>query len=173
MQLAALAPWLYIGLARAGSVGRKHPAHNIRGTRERTGVLTQFSWPIRVYYEDTDAGGVVYHANYLRFLERTRTEWLRSLGFEQDRMRSEHGLVFVVHDMAIRFRSPARFNDLLTVTCDVLRARGASMEFRQQIHAREQTGLLCDADLTVACIDEQFRPRPIPRAIRAEMQHAR
>ncbi len=135
--------------------------------------MTHFSWPIRVYYEDTDAGGVVYHANYLKFFERARTEWLRALGFEQDRLKREHGLIFVVHDMAISFRAPARFDQQLAVTCEVLRARGASMEFRQQIHTADHAGLLCEAELTVACIDEQFKPRPVPRAIRAEMQHAR
>lgn len=136
--------------------------------------VTKFRWPVRVYYEDTDAGGVVYHANYLKFFERARTEWLRALGFEQDQLRDEHGLVFVVHDMALRFHQPARFNDQLVVTCDVERARGASMMFHQEILAADQEKRLCDADLTVACIDSrEFRPRPIPKPIRAEMQHAR
>ncbi|SEO96743.1 acyl-CoA thioester hydrolase [Aquisalimonas asiatica] len=136
--------------------------------------VTKFRWPIRVYYEDTDAGGVVYHANYLKFFERARTEWLRALGFEQDRLRDEHGLVFVVHDMNLRFHQPARFNDQLVVTCDVRQARGASMTFHQEILAADQDTRLCDAGLTVACIDNRaFRPRPIPKMIRAEMQHAR
>ena len=136
--------------------------------------MAEFSWPVRVYYEDTDAGGVVYHANYLRFFERARTEWLRALGFEQDWLRDEHGLVFVVHSMAIRFHQPARFNDYLSVTCEVLRARGASMVFRQRISRSDDSTPLCEADLTVACIDSDgFTPRPIPKTMRAEMQHAR
>ena len=168
-------PLLQLGFTLGSHTTQPQSPHGtaFRGRRRRTGALTQFSWPIRVYYEDTDAGGVVYHANYLKFFERARTEWLRALGFEQDQLKSEHGLLFVVHDLTLRFHAPARFNDQLTVTCDVLRARGASMDFRQQVHAPEHAGLLCEAKLTVACIDEQFKPRPVPRAIRAEMQHAR
>ncbi|MDN3517077.1 tol-pal system-associated acyl-CoA thioesterase [Aquisalimonas lutea] len=134
---------------------------------------TGFSWPVRVYYEDTDAGGVVYHANYLRFFERARTEWLRALGVNQDRLRREHGLVFVVHDMKVRFHRPARFDDLLQVTCEVVTARRASAGFRQRILADGRAPPLCEAELTVACIDERFAPRPIPETIRAEMQHGR
>src|SRR5579859_3894169 len=76
----------------------------------------EFHWAVRVYYEDTDLGGVVYHANYLRFMERARTEWLRSLGLEQDVLRNHHSVQFVVVDAAVRFRQPARFNEELTVT---------------------------------------------------------
>jgi len=136
--------------------------------------LTEFNWPVRVYYEDTDAGGIVYHANYLRFFERSRTEWLRNLGFNQDWLRRERGLLFVVHDMTVRFHQPARFDDRLSVTCAMTQARGASMRFQQTILEADRQSLLCDAALTLACIDsQQFRPRPIPKTIRAEMQHAR
>jgi acyl-CoA thioester hydrolase len=74
-----------------------------------------FHWPVRVYYEDTDAAGVVYYANYLKFFERARTEWLRARGFEQDRMRVDHGVVFVVSKLQVEYQRPAKFNDALRV----------------------------------------------------------
>ena len=76
-----------------------------------------FVWPVRVYWEDTDAGGVVYYANYLKFLERARSEWLRSRGWEQDRLREEQGVVFVVRRAEIDYLAPARYNDQLDVRC--------------------------------------------------------
>ena len=82
-------------------------------------VLSEFCWPVRVYYEDTDSGGVVYYANYLKFMERARTEYLRSLGFEQDQLRREQGILFTVHSLQVDFRLPARFNDLLEVSTHV------------------------------------------------------
>ncbi|MDH3769271.1 MAG: YbgC/FadM family acyl-CoA thioesterase, partial [Gammaproteobacteria bacterium] len=85
-----------------------------------------FSWPTRVYYEDTDAGGVVYYANYLRFMERARTEWLRAVGVEHDQLRAEHGIIFVVVSAEIQFQSPAKFNDALEVSVSVTQVKNAS-----------------------------------------------
>src|SRR5215469_10511309 len=85
-------------------------------SRPGAGPDARFTWKVRVYYEDTDLGGVVYHANYLRFMERARTEWLRSLGFEQDNLRDHHGVLFVVVEAEVAFRRPARFNDELAVS---------------------------------------------------------
>ena len=123
--------------------------------------MNEFTWPVRVYYEDTDSGGVVYHSNYLNFMERARTEWLRSLGFEQDDLVTDYGCIFAVHSMQLNFRRPAKFNDLLSVHCSLVTLSGASFEFKQKI-ARENE-LLCEAKVKIACLDaERFRPKPIP-----------
>ncbi|MFO7858645.1 MAG: tol-pal system-associated acyl-CoA thioesterase [Ectothiorhodospiraceae bacterium] len=132
-----------------------------------------FSWPVRVYYEDTDAGGVVYHASYLRFCERARTEWLRAGGFDQHRLRHEHGLLFAVHALETTFHRPARLDDVLRVTCEVTSLRSASIVFRQRVLPEADMAALCTALVTVACINETFTPCAIPRALRSEMQHAR
>ena len=91
-----------------------------------------FRWRLRVYWEDTDAGGVVFYANHLKFFERARTEWLRSLGHEQEALRRDHGTLFVVSETALRYLRPARLDDLLDVTVEVLESRGASMRLAQQ-----------------------------------------
>ncbi|RZA10509.1 MAG: tol-pal system-associated acyl-CoA thioesterase, partial [Lysobacteraceae bacterium] len=91
-----------------------------------------FRWPVRVYWEDTDAGGVVYHAQYLAFMERARSEWLRSRGIHQDRMRADEDLVFVVRAMEIDFRAPARLDDQLEVSVRLLECRGASLVLAQK-----------------------------------------
>jgi acyl-CoA thioester hydrolase len=136
--------------------------------------VTAFVWPVRVYYEDTDSGGIVYHANYLRFFERARTEWLRSLGFEQDRMRAELGTLFVVHSLNIRYNKPAAFNDLLQIVTRISRHRGASLEFDQRVLPEGGNSTLCEATVMVACIDaERQVPRPIPKALIAEIANAR
>jgi len=123
---------------------------------------TRFFWPIRVYYEDTDAGGVVYYANYLRFYERARTERLRALGFEQDQIRDEFGLVFAVRSVQVEYLKPARFNDALQVTADMSDIRRASVMFEQAIvHA--DGNRLSEAQIRVVCLDAaSFRPAPIP-----------
>jgi acyl-CoA thioester hydrolase len=131
--------------------------------------MSEFSWPVRVYYEDTDSGGVVYHSNYLNFMERARTEWLRSIGIEQDQLRNEHNCIFAVHSMQLKFRKPARFNNLLTVTSRVSKVAGASLEFEQKVMCDDE--LLCDAVVKIACLDaEQFRPMSIPTFILTEIQ---
>jgi acyl-CoA thioester hydrolase len=130
--------------------------------------MHEFDWPVRVYYEDTDSGGVVYHSNYLNFMERARTEWLRALGFEQDDIRTQYQLLFAVHSMQINFRRPARFNDALLIKSQLLKASGASMQFDQKIYCDEE--LLCEASVRIACLDaESFRPKVIPNNILTEM----
>jgi acyl-CoA thioester hydrolase len=127
--------------------------------------VEEFLWPVRVYYEDTDGGGVVYHANYLKFMERARTEWLRSLGFEQTELRTRDGILFVVHDMQIQFRKPARFNDELVVTSRLLKVGRSLLQFEQVI----LHGDVCitEAVVDVVCIDaERFRPVSMPAAIK-------
>ncbi|HEX2668509.1 MAG TPA: tol-pal system-associated acyl-CoA thioesterase [Gammaproteobacteria bacterium] len=128
-----------------------------------------FTWKVRVYYEDTDLGGVVYHANYLRFMERARTEWLRSLGFEQDVLKHHHSVQFVVVDAQLSFRKPARFNEELEVSVRVGRSGRASLLFHQEIHGPGGAGL-CTGEIRVACIDsDTFKPRPLPREILREL----
>ncbi|MCG3202404.1 MAG: Acyl-CoA thioesterase YbgC [Gammaproteobacteria bacterium] len=131
------------------------------GRRAAAGAA-DFVWPVRVYYEDTDAGGVVYHANYLKFMERARTEWLRSLGWQQDRLLAEERVVFAVRHLAVDYLRPARFNDALNVRSRVGRLGSASIEFEQDI-VRADCDLLCRGVVVVACIDtDAFRPRAIP-----------
>ncbi len=123
--------------------------------------MAEFEWPIRVYYEDTDSGGVVYHSNYVNFMERARTEWLRDLGFEQDQLANEHQCLFAVHSMQINFRKPARFNDALAVKTILVKVSGASMHFEQKIFRGDE--LLSEATVKIACLDTtEFRPRSIP-----------
>ncbi len=128
--------------------------------------LSQFIWPVRVYYEDTDSGGVVYYANYLKFMERARTERLRALGFEQDRLRAEQGILFTVHSVQVDFHKPARFNDALEVSAAVSGRRRASLTFDQQVCRQGETSPLCSGKVRIACVDAgSFRPSPIPRIV--------
>lgn len=120
-----------------------------------------FSWPVRVYWEDTDAGGVVYYANYLKFLERARTEWLSSLGLEQDQMARDAGVVFVVRRVEADFLMPARFNDRLQVRSQLVELGRASLSMKQQVLRGED--LLLQAQVKVACVQHAgFRPARIP-----------
>ena len=122
-----------------------------------------FTWPVRIYWEDTDAGGVVYHARYLHFLERARTEWLRARGHGQQRLREEDGIVFVVHRMELDFNAPARLDDLLVASVDVVESRSASFTVRQTLRREGEEKILLDARVRIACLDAaRFRPRPIP-----------
>lgn len=131
-----------------------------------------FSWPVRVYFEDTDSGGVVYYANYLRFMERARTEWLRSRGCEQDVLLQQSRLAFVVRAIALDYHRPARFNDLLEVRTRVIEARRASLRFGQQIvYAGATEQLLCAGTIKVACVETiTWRPQAIPASLLTEMQ---
>ncbi|MFQ5642485.1 MAG: tol-pal system-associated acyl-CoA thioesterase [Thiogranum sp.] len=132
--------------------------------------MSQFCWPVRVYYEDTDSGGVVYYANYLRFMERARTERLRQLGFEQDRLREEQGILFAVHSVRVDFKRPARFNDTLEVSADISEQRRASLTFFQQVHRCGDAQPLCSGHVRIACVDSaSFKPVPIPEFIRSEL----
>ena len=92
-----------------------------------------FVWPVRVYWEDTDAGGIVYYANYLKFMERARTEWLRAIGVDQVKLKDEHGLMFVVVDVEAHYRKPARYDDQLQVTCKVSETSRASLTLDQEV----------------------------------------
>ncbi len=123
-----------------------------------------FRHTLRVYWEDTDAGGVVFYANYLKFFERARTEWLRHLGVGQQALRDATGAIFVVTDTRLRYRAPARLDDMLDVTV-ALRQRGAaSMTIAQQ--AWRGTTLLVEGEIRIGCVDEAtFRPRRIPNQV--------
>lgn len=114
-------------------------------------LAQEFTWPIRVYYEDTDAAGIVYHANYLRYMERARTEWLRAIGFEQDALREEYGIVFVITRSDVRYQRAARFNDQLEVVSRIERLRHVSIEFRQRINDATGT-LVCEGHNSIACV---------------------
>ena len=124
-----------------------------------------FSWPIRVYWEDTDGGGVVYHANYLRFLERARTEWLRSMGIGQEALRRDHDVVFAVRSVQMDFLAPARLDDELVATVELSVVRGASLGFRQAVQRADGTQLV-RANVRAACLTAStFRPRPLPAGL--------
>ncbi|MBF0255228.1 MAG: tol-pal system-associated acyl-CoA thioesterase [Gammaproteobacteria bacterium] len=124
----------------------------------------EFLWSVRVYYEDTDAGGVVYHSNYLNFMERARTEWLRALGFEQHLLRQELGVVFAVSSLQIQFIRPARFDDALLVGSRLAQSGRASLVFAQEV--RRDAEVLCRAEVRVASLDvNKFKPVAIPQAI--------
>ncbi len=128
-----------------------------------------FVLPVRVYYEDTDAAGVVYYANYLRFCERARTEWLRGLGFEQQRLMADTGLAFVVRSVQAEYLSPARLDDALQLVTRVVETRGASLAFEQQVLRNGE--LLFDSRILIACVDTlRQRPAPIPPELRARIQ---
>ena len=131
-------------------------------------VDSVFSWPTRVYWEDTDAGGVVYHAQYLAFLERARTEWLRARGKGQELLRAEHDLVFAVRAMRIDFRNPARLDDALRVTVALRECRRASLLLAQSV--RRGDDLLLDAEVRVAALSAAtFRPKAIPQSLYDEL----
>ena len=128
-----------------------------------------FSHPIRVYWEDTDAGGVVYHAQYLAFLERARSEWLRARGRDQERMRREHDLVFAVRAMQVDFRAPARLDDDLVATAVLRECRNASMVFAQEVRRGDK--LLLSATVRIAVLAAStFRPRPLPETLYDELK---
>ncbi len=132
----------------------QHPSHD-----DRT-----FVFPARVYWEDTDAGGVVYHAQYLAFMERARTEWLRARGYGQELLRAEYDLVFVVRAMSIDFRKPARLDDALAVSVAVSECRRASVVLRQTIECDGQR--LIDAEVRIAALGaDDFKPKAIPTVL--------
>ena len=126
-----------------------------------------FTWPVRVYWEDTDAGGIVFYANYLKFFERARTEWLRSLGVAQQALREATGGMFVVSATELRYHRPARLDDLLLVTAQVLEAGRASLTIAQTAR-RDGPGadLLCEGTIRIGWVDaERLRPQRIPAAV--------
>jgi acyl-CoA thioester hydrolase len=128
-----------------------------------------FTLTIRVYYEDTDAAGVVYYANYLKYMERARTEWLRSLGFEQDEIARRDGVMFVVRSAAMEFIKPARFNEAIDVGVAIADRGGASIVFSHNIK-RDHT-VLCTADVRVACVElATYIPRALPGALASRLE---
>jgi acyl-CoA thioester hydrolase len=121
-----------------------------------------FRWPVRIYYEDTDAGGMVYHANYLKFMERARTEYLRTLGIELDALERDHRIIFAVRSISVDYRKPARLNELLDVTVAIEEVRAASILFGQAVR-RDGGELICEGRVRVASISaDAFRPVAIP-----------
>jgi acyl-CoA thioester hydrolase len=132
--------------------------------------VNHFVWPVRVYYEDTDSAGVVYYANYLKFMERARTEWFRSLGFEQDALARDAGILFVVRSVNLHYRRPARFNELLQVVSRIDEVKKASLLFEQTILRTGAGETLCSGHIRVACVAvDSFKPRSIPPLILAEL----
>lgn len=133
---------------------------------------SEFTWPVRVYYEDTDAGGVVYYANYLKFMERARTEWLRRMGFEQDQLISEQQTIFAVRKISVDYLKPARFNDQLEVCVRLAGSSGASIFLTQSV-ANRSGEEICVGEITVACLDSgSLRPKRLPQSILVELQNA-
>jgi acyl-CoA thioester hydrolase len=137
--------------------------------------VKKFLWPVRIYYEDTDNGGVVYYANYLKYMERARTEWLRSLGFEQDVLNHDHGVIFAVRSVNVEYKKPARFNDMLQVSAELVERGGASLTFQQDVvsevpNTNSTEKLLCSGRIRIACLDsEKMQPCPIPEIMITEL----
>lgn len=127
-------------------------------------------WPVRVYYEDTDHGGGVYYANYLKFFERGRTELLRTLGLEQDEVARQYGILFIVSRVEVDFLRPAVFNDALQVVTEVTRLGRARAKFAQAVYREGETEPLCRGIVEVACVEgDSFRPARIPDRIRGAL----
>jgi len=132
--------------------------------------VPNFSIKYRVYWEDTDAGGVVYYANYLKFMERCRTEWLRALGIDQRRLRTERQLQFAVVNLEVDYLRPAVLDDEVLVTAELLRLSGATITFKQTV-TRDEARLI-DASVRVACLDSgTLKPRAIPKDLFTEWRN--
>ena len=128
-----------------------------------------FVWPVRVYYEDTDAGGIVFYANYLKYFERARTEWLRASGVDQRRLDEEAGLIFVVRRTVLDYMSPARLDDLLTIASRIERLGGASVDFTQEAWRGDE--LLARGSIRVACVARAtLKPAPLPPHVLASLR---
>ena len=130
--------------------------------------MNEFTWPVRVYYEDTDAAGVVYHSNYLKFMERARTEWLRAIGFSQQQMREETGGIIVISDLEMKFFKPARLDDELSVKCKLVMLGGASFVVDHHVFRSEEC--LCEARVKGVFLSaDTFRPRRFPAELKSEL----
>lgn len=128
-----------------------------------------FTWPVRVYYEDTDAGGVVYYANYLKFFERARTEMLRDMGFQQDQLIVEQQLIFVVRSVQVEYLKSARFNEQLQVSAEISQTKSASLVFAQQV--TRESDLISTAVVRIACLDSgTMRPKIIPKDLQLKFK---
>ena len=153
------------------SAGVPHPEERPEAASRRThGPYPSHILPVRVYYEDTDAAGMVYHANYLRFAERGRSEMLRSMGFPHRKLGAEEGVGFAVRRCAIEFLAPARLEDALTVLTTLAGVGAATLSLNQQI--RRDDALIADMDVVVACIGRDGRPRRLPAALRAALSQS-
>jgi len=134
-------------------------------------------WPIRVYFEDTDAGGVVYYANYLKFVERARTELLRAAGLDHVALAKAFGVQIVVRNCAVEYIAPARLDDALEVRSRITTMGGASFSIRQEVHRPMpgETGntLLAAADVRLACVDGEFRPARLPEPLKRALSHTK
>ncbi len=159
------------------------PAGEVAGLRSGIGsarrrivlgkqFVNEFLWPARIYYEDTDSGGVVYYANYLKFMERARTEWLRHLGIEQDKLLREERVIFAVRSVSLDYLKPAFFNDLLLISARIVQRRGASLTFEQVVYRDGgQPETLCTGRVRVACLHaDNLRPHPLPARLIAEIR---
>jgi acyl-CoA thioester hydrolase len=125
------------------------------------GAALVFQWPVRVYWEDTDAGGIVFYANYLKFFERARTEWLRSLGIEQGALRQSTGGMFVVSQASLRYLQPARLDDELCVTAELVKSGRSSLWIAQQARLKVCATILCEASIRIGWVDAHFKPARI------------
>ncbi|NKB36096.1 MAG: tol-pal system-associated acyl-CoA thioesterase [Gammaproteobacteria bacterium] len=130
--------------------------------------MKEFNWPVRVYYEDTDAAGVVYHSNYLKFMERARTEWLRELGVSQQRLREESNTVIVIASADIKFMKPAKLDDCLTIKATLLSSGSTSLVCEQMVQRENED--LCSARVKCVCVNSTtFKPQRIPAELKSEM----
>jgi len=136
-------------------------------------TIGKFTWPVRVYYEDTDSGGVVYYANYLKFMERARTEWLRTMGYEQTDLAGNEGLIFAVRHACLDYLRPARFNDLLQISVNVLRCGRASIDFEQTVTSEREREVLCYGRIKIAGLNlTTFKPCGLPlQLLKTVRQH--
>ncbi len=133
--------------------------------------MNKFLWPVRVYYEDTDAGGVVFYANYLKFFERARTELLRTYGFEQDELSAKQNVIFVVRSVQVDYLKPALFNNMLEVSAEVTQSKKTSFLFTQEIIRGEE--VLCRGEVRIACLSaDTMRPKAIPSAIMEKLHES-
>lgn len=136
-----------------------------------TEMPSVFTWTVRVYYEDTDAGGIVFYANYLKFFERARTEWLRALDITQQELLDQHGAMFVVKHASVDYHAPAKLDDVITLTLSIEKLGRASVQFVQQ--ASCGPALLASARVKVGCVDRAaLKPRPLPDDVAAKMRAA-
>jgi len=130
-----------------------------------------FSIEVRVYYQDTDAGGVVFHAQYLAFMERARTELLNDAGIDLSRLSDERRLIFMVHELAVHFHQPAGLNDLVSVSAEVVKMGRASVVFRQRVERGQE--LLVEADVTLAVVDRvRMRPARMPEELKKALERS-
>jgi len=133
------------------------------------GAEIGYTWPIRVYYEDTDAGGIVFYANYLKFFERARTEWLRACGVDQNRLAEETGAIFIVRSTAVDYRAPARLDDIVKIVSQIERLGRASVDFTQE--AWRDGTLLATGTIRIGCVDRvALRPVAIPSPVVAALR---